>query len=311
MSLRLRVSLIALALFVAFVYLSAQGANPPTQSFTVGVGGVTQYTLVQTDTATNTLIVAAPGASNRVYGIATQTVSAGGSVAVGESGPWACLTDTGGAVEGHLVIQGTGTVDYCKDSGQTLSLGISSATQIIGVFRTSAPAGATALVNLTPAQFGTAGGLGSVASVFGRAGTVTAQSGDYSAAQISGLAASATTDTTNASNIANGTLNAARLPATATQTIASGTSALGTSAISSAACATAVTTTATGTATTDAVIASFNGDPTAVTGYIPATAGMLTIVAYPTANNVNFKVCNNTSASITPGAITLNWRVVR
>lgn len=96
-----------------------------------------------------------------------------------------------------------------------------------------------------------------------------------------------------------------------TTTIASGTSALATAAIASATCAAAITTAATNTATTDVVLASFNGDPTAVTGYIPATAGMLTIVAYPTANNVNFKVCNNTSSSITPGAITLNWRVVR
>ena len=101
------------------------------------------------------------------------------------------------------------------------------------------------------------------------------------------------------------------ISSTGTSTIASGTSALGTGAISSATCATAVTTAATNTATTDVVTASFNGDPTAVTGYIPLTTGMLTIIAYPTANNVNFKVCNNTSASITPGAITLNWRVVR
>jgi len=96
-----------------------------------------------------------------------------------------------------------------------------------------------------------------------------------------------------------------------TTTIAAGTSALGTSAISSAACASVVTTAATNTATTDVVLASFNGDPTAVTGYIPATAGMLTIISYPTSGNVNFKVCNNTNASVTPGAITLNWRVVR
>lgn len=96
-----------------------------------------------------------------------------------------------------------------------------------------------------------------------------------------------------------------------TSTIASGTAALGTGAISSGACATVVTAAATGVATTDVVSASFNGDPTAVTGYIPATTGMLTIISYPTANNVNFKVCNNTSASVTPGAITLNWRVVR
>jgi len=91
----------------------------------------------------------------------------------------------------------------------------------------------------------------------------------------------------------------------------SGTAALGTAAISSAACATVVTVSATGVASTDVVAASFNGDPTAVTGYVPSTAGMLTIFAYPTANNVNFKVCNNTTSSITPGAITLNWRVSR
>lgn len=96
-----------------------------------------------------------------------------------------------------------------------------------------------------------------------------------------------------------------------TSTIASGTSALGTGAISSATCATVVTTSATNTATTDAILWGFNGDPTAVTGYVPLVAGMLTIIAYPTSNNVNFKVCNNTNASVTPGAITLNWRTVR
>lgn len=98
---------------------------------------------------------------------------------------------------------------------------------------------------------------------------------------------------------------------TVSYTIASGTSALGTSAISSAACATVVTTTATGTATTDVIGWGFNGDPHAVTGYVPLTAGMLTIIAYPSANNVNFLVCNNTTSSITPGAVTLNWRVAR
>lgn len=99
--------------------------------------------------------------------------------------------------------------------------------------------------------------------------------------------------------------------ATIPQTVASGTSALGTGAISSATCATVVTTTATGTATTDTITAGFNSDPTGVTGYTPVTSGALTIFTYPSANNVNFKVCNLTSSSITPGAITLNWRVVR
>jgi hypothetical protein len=96
-----------------------------------------------------------------------------------------------------------------------------------------------------------------------------------------------------------------------TTTIASGTSALGTGAISSGTCATVVTTGASGVATTDNIQADFNADPTAVTGYTPATTGMLSIIKYPTSNNVNFKVCNSTGSSITPGAITLNWRVVR
>lgn len=98
---------------------------------------------------------------------------------------------------------------------------------------------------------------------------------------------------------------------TAALYVASGTAGLGTGAISSATCAAVVTVAATGTLTTDVVSASFNGDPTAVTGYIPSTGGMLTIISYPTANNVNFKVCNNTTNSITPGAITLNWLVTR
>lgn len=96
-----------------------------------------------------------------------------------------------------------------------------------------------------------------------------------------------------------------------TITIASGTLTLNTTAISSGACSAAQTATATGTATTDAIQATFNADPTSTTGYIPTTAGMLTIIHYPTLNTVNFKVCNNTANSITPGAVTLNWRVTR
>jgi hypothetical protein len=99
--------------------------------------------------------------------------------------------------------------------------------------------------------------------------------------------------------------------ATITQTIAHGAKALATGAISSAACTSAQTATATGALTTDVIDVSFNGDPTAVTGYVPLTAGMLTIIAYPTADTFNVKVCNNTSGSITPGAITLNWAVRR
>ena len=95
------------------------------------------------------------------------------------------------------------------------------------------------------------------------------------------------------------------------QVVASGTAAMGTSAINLGNCSTVVTVAATGVATTDTIQYTPNGDPTSTTGYSPSSSGSLYIWAYPTSGNVNFKVCNNTSASITPGALTLNWKVTR
>ena len=87
---------------------------------------------------------------------------------------------------------------------------------------------------------------------------------------------------------------------------------MNTALVASGACETVVTVTATGTATTDAITVGFNGDPTAVTGYgASATGAVLTIYPYPSSGNVNFKVCNSTASSITPSALTLNWRVTR
>lgn len=96
-----------------------------------------------------------------------------------------------------------------------------------------------------------------------------------------------------------------------TVTVGSGIKALATSAIGSATCTTAQTLTITGTLTSDTILATFASDPTGVTGYTPSTNGMLTILPWPTADTANFKVCNNTSATITPGAISLNVKVVR
>ena len=91
--------------------------------------------------------------------------------------------------------------------------------------------------------------------------------------------------------------------------IATGTVALGTSAIAAGTCGTATPATATGVASTDVIRAGFNGDPTGTTGYLPTA--MLTIVPYPSTNQVLFKQCNLTSGSITPSAMTLNWSVSR
>ncbi len=93
--------------------------------------------------------------------------------------------------------------------------------------------------------------------------------------------------------------------------VATGTAALGTTAISSGALATAVSVSATGVLTTDTIEWTPNADISGVTGYAPVTGGGLIIYPYPTADHVNFKVGNPTSSSVTPGAVTLNWVVIR
>lgn len=104
-----------------------------------------------------------------------------------------------------------------------------------------------------------------------------------------------------------------------TQTICSGQVALTASgnAIASgayygASSSTPQTITCTGAATTDTVQMDFASDPTGVTGFGPSSTGVLiTIVKYVTSNTINVKAENNTASSITPGTISLNYRVTR
>jgi hypothetical protein len=97
-----------------------------------------------------------------------------------------------------------------------------------------------------------------------------------------------------------------------TQTIASGTIALGTSSINSGACATPVTATATGALQGDNLLVDDNAsDLSGVAGYGVSTSGVLNIYKRITTNTVTFTVCNSTGGPITPGAVTLQWRVMR
>lgn len=94
--------------------------------------------------------------------------------------------------------------------------------------------------------------------------------------------------------------------------IASGSRALATAAIASGACSSAdVGITATGVASTDVISWTPNADISTVVGYRPLSSDGLAIYPYPSTNGINFKVCNPTASSITPGAVTLNWRVTR
>ena len=109
-------------------------------------------------------------------------------------------------------------------------------------------------------------------------------------------------------------VNGSAIPASATvsQTVAAGQTAMPVIAVPANSCSAAATTAAaTNVLTTDTIIPTYNTDPTGITGYGGGTAGGITIRPFPTANTVNFKLCNETGSSITPGALTLNWRVVR
>jgi hypothetical protein len=81
---------------------------------------------------------------------------------------------------------------------------------------------------------------------------------------------------------------------------------LTTSAVSANSCeASAHTQTMTGLLTTSVLSWTFATDASGVTGWGPATPG-LSVDMWPTANALNWKVCNNSASSITPGAMTLN-----
>lgn len=94
-----------------------------------------------------------------------------------------------------------------------------------------------------------------------------------------------------------------------------GTTALATSAITSGACqavSAGVTNSsaATGATTASHILWTPAASLQGVTGYQVSTGGALSIDVYPTAGFVNFNVCNWTSGSVTPGAITINWEVL-
>ena len=100
------------------------------------------------------------------------------------------------------------------------------------------------------------------------------------------------------------------VPSNVSLIVASGAKALDTDAIASTACD-SMTATATGALSTDVLIPTFSADVTGVTGYAPVVSGGLQITWWLTADTVNIKVCNPTSSSITPGAVTINWIVIR
>jgi hypothetical protein len=87
--------------------------------------------------------------------------------------------------------------------------------------------------------------------------------------------------------------------------VASGTRAMATSAIAAGACNTAdANITAAGVVSTDVVKFSPNADP-------GLNSGLLVYSAWAGSGVISFRVCNPSAGSLTPAAVTMNWRVER
>lgn len=293
----------------------------PASATSGGVAYFSSNTAMASSAAlTANAVVLGGGAGAAPATTANATMSAG-QLTLGQTGSVAGKIVLSGSTSGTGTIQtpaaaGTGTLFQIPDTngsnGQVLT------TDGTGVLTWTSVAGTGTVTSITCASTlactatNPITSSGTIALNLSSANTWAAvQTFTNSDIKLLGSSTGATTFTSANAGASNFTLTFPAITSTVTTTIASGAKALATGAISSATCTTAQTDTATGTLTTDAIIASFNGDPTAVTGYVPLTTGMLTIIPYPTADTVNFKVCNNTAASITPGAITINWRVVR
>lgn len=205
-------------------------AGSATDTLTVAAGtGIT----LTTNNTTKTLTIT--GTSSYTLGAATTTTLGGVIIpAVGTSG----ITNTSGTI--GLATATSTQLGGVRVDGSTISISLS--TGIISVNQSGITAPANALTGSTLASNILSSNLTSVGtltnltvtnpitgSITGNAGSVT--NGLYSTVsyvdptwltslsvnKITGLATSATTDTTNASNITSGTLGAARLP-TATNT---------------------------------------------------------------------------------------------
>lgn len=94
------------------------------------------------------------------------------------------------------------------------------------------------------------------------------------------------------------------ISATGGSGIANITITLPTSSIAANSCTSPATATMTGITTTSTFATAFATNPNSVTGW--GSTGGLAFTAWPTANTLNWSVCNPTSSSITPGSMTLN-----
>jgi hypothetical protein len=147
--------------------------------------GTTLNKLAKLTGAPSTAVIAATSDTGGVVGVVVDGAGITQSAQIARAGQAVCVFD-GATTAGDYVQISSTTAGDCHDVGA----GYPTSGQVLGmVLSTNAGAGNFVMLIGAGAQAST--GSGAVTSVFGRNGTVTASSGDYSVGQVTGAAPSA------------------------------------------------------------------------------------------------------------------------
>jgi hypothetical protein len=164
-------------------YADLTGGALATDIANEGTTGTTLNKLAKVTGSPATAIIASTSDTNGVIGVVVDGAGTTGSAQIARGGQASCAFDGSTSAGDYVQISSTAAGD-CHDAGASYP-GIG---QVLGrVLSTNASAGTYAM--LAAGSEVQAPSAEAVTTVFGRAGTITAQAGDYSAGQITGAAA--------------------------------------------------------------------------------------------------------------------------
>ena len=253
-------------------------------------------------------------------------IGTGGSLSTSGTGAIVATSTVAGAVTLAMMANETADTLLCNNTGSAAAPIACTVAQVLTLLTSTSGGGTTNYLRAdgtwaappggggSPAFSAVTAGINANALVMGTGGSLSVSGTGSIAATTAAALAATPTQCSGGTPLATGVAanGNANCTAAGAQTIAAGATALPTAAVSANSCsASATTATATGVATTDAMEVAYASDPTGVTGYGGGTNGGITIRPWLTTNTFNVKLCNETASSITPGALSVNWRVAR